>query len=311
MVFFTGIGGHRGMGCTDHDFYQPLRDIRHLPVENSLASLETALAAGADYVEMDAVMSADGVLFTLHNVVPKDHFFDAAAQPRGLLNTLPFDEIKKYKTGRFQRGGVTDIVAVLDMIAAKSPGTLPWKVNIEIKGVQGSGQPYETTDYLEKLSKAVRVSKMPAEQVLFSSFALQNVLCMTRLLPTAQYGMLFAEKPEARAIYADHADDRRYQYLPFDPATVQEVQDIWVAEAQKAARLAYVHPEVQTINPQMIPLIQRAGMGINCWALFETLTPERQQTYRDMLDMCQQNGVPMTIITDYIDPIRALTGRLS
>lgn len=305
MVFFTGIGGHRGRGCTDHDFYQPLRNIPHLPVENSLASIEAAFKAGADYVEIDAVMSGDDVLFTLHNVVPKDHFF-GERKPTDLLHKMKFSDIQRFKTGRFENGELSDLVTVLNTIAAHDPKTLPWGVNIEIKGVQGSGQPYETNDYLQRLSTSVHASKYPAERILFSSFSLQNVLRMTHLLPQAQYGMLFAERAEPRAVYADHQDDMRYQYLPFNSVFSQNVFDTWKQEAAAGVVLKYLHPETQTINAEMISLAKKQGLGINCWGLFEHITEERAELYRALLGQCRAADISMTIITDYIENIQAL-----
>src|SRR6218665_2753794 len=114
------IGGHRGLGCTDHDFYQKLRDIANLPVENTAESVQAAFVGRADYVEIDAVMSADGVLFTLHNVVVKDHFFGATF-PSAPLNTLPFADIATFKTGRHANGRIAPLSEVLSVVAKHSP----------------------------------------------------------------------------------------------------------------------------------------------------------------------------------------------
>lgn len=299
------IGGHRGMGCTDHDFYQPLRRIADLPVENTLASIETAFAAGADYVEVDAVMSGDGVLFTLHNVVPKDHFFDRVA-PGALLNTLPFDQIAGFGTGRPFTGRIDKLQDVLARIAQVSPRALPWDVNVEIKGVQGSGQPYETNDYLQRLADTVLHSGLAAERVLFSSFSLQNIMSMSRLLPAAQYGMLFAEKPEPRAIYADRGDDLAFQYVPFNPDFIGSVFARWGQDAAPDAALKYLHPEAMTITPATLDACRDRAAGINCWAIFEELTPARGQYYLDLAARCAAQGVALTVITDYIPEMKKL-----
>lgn len=305
MTQKIGIGGHRGMGCTDHDFYQSLRNISGLPVENTLASIEAAFAAGADYVETDAVMSGDGVLFTLHNVVPKDHFFDQAA-PTTLLNTLPFDQIAGFSTGRPFTGKIDTLQSVLARISGVTPRTLPWDVNVEIKGVQGSGQPYETNDYLQRLADTVQKSGLAIDRVLFSSFSLQNIMSMSRLLPGAQYGMLFAEKPEPRAIYADRGDDMAFQYLPFTPDFIGGVFGRWQRDAAPGVPLKYLHPEVMTISPAALTACHGKGVGINCWAIFEELAPERQQHYLALVARCDAAGVPLTIITDYIPEMKKL-----
>jgi glycerophosphoryl diester phosphodiesterase len=293
------LGGHRGMGCTDHSFYQK-RDITTLPVENTVDSVVQAFENGADYVEIDAVMSADGVLFSIHNVVPKDHFFDEGLPP-DLLNTMKFADIQKYRTGHGHNGKIQPLGEMLDAIAAKDPKTLPWAVNIEIKGVQGSGQNYEANDYLKKLVDVVRKSKLSPERVLYSSFSLANVVAMSHLMPESQFGMLFGEKPEPRAIYADHQDDRRYQYLPFNPAQIDFVVNSWKEEANPKAKLGYLHPEVATITSDTIANAAQYGLGINCWALFEEIDSQRRAMYDVLLGKMKENHIPFSIITDYLD----------
>lgn len=300
------IGGHRGLGCTDHDFYQPLRDIAALPVENTAESVKAAFAAGADYVEIDAVMSADGEIFTLHNVVPADHFFGAA--PAGHLNTLAFAEIQKFKTGRHANGRIAPLSETLALIAAASPKTLPWDVNIEIKGVQGSGQPLEANDFIHRLAAVVQASPVPPARVLFSSFALHNIIAMSQVLPQAQYGMLFGEKPESSPIYADRREDAACRYQPYHPAALEAVMAAWQGKtaqgAAQGAALSYVHPEFATLTPDSIMMAQAHGLGINSWALFEEMTPARKAAYMRIHDICEAEGVPFTVITDYVYAFR-------
>lgn len=293
------IGGHRGLGCTDHDFYQDIRPIADLPVENTSESVAAAFQAGADYVEIDAVMSSDGVVFTLHNVVPKDHFFGKVV-PRKLLNDLPFSEIERYYTGRGQNGTVSALEHVLRVIEAHDPKTAPFVVNIEIKGVQGSGQPYEVNDYLQRLAATIAETGFPVERVLFSSFALRNITAMSHLLPNAQYGMLFSEREFARSIYADHVDDISYQYLPFDQAHIGHVLNHWAMDASDKAKLSYFHPEVQSITSELIAEAAKISFGINCWALFEKLTEKRKARYQAIADECAAEKVFFSAITDFI-----------
>ena len=299
------LGGHRGMGCTDHDFFQDKRNTAALPVENTLDSITQAYELGADYIETDAVMSKDGILFTLHNVVPKDHFF-GPQQPADLLNILNFSEIEQYRTGRHHNGKVARLSEVLDRIADLDPETLPWAVNLEIKGVQGSGQNFENNDYLKRLAETVQESNLAPERVLWSSFSLENVIRMSHLSPTSSYGMLFGEKPEARAIYADHTTDPHYQYLPFDTASVDLVTQEWAAHAHPDTRMAYAHPEITTVTPAMIDIMRNRNMGLNVWALFEKFDTNRADLYRRTADHARKAGVPLTIITDYLPEIQGL-----
>ncbi len=299
------IGGHRGLGCTDHDFYQDLRPVRDLPVENTSESIVAAFAAGADYVEVDAVMSSDDVIFTLHNVVPRDHFFGPVVPP-DVLNHLPFSEIERYYTGRGQNGTVSALDHVLRVVEAHDPKTAPFAINIELKGVQGSGQPYEANDFLQAVATTIAETKFPVERILFSSFALKNITSMSHLLPNARYGMLFAEDEYARSIYADHVDDVSYQYLPFDPAYLGRVLDHWAMDGSDLAKLSYLHPEVQSITSAMIAEAGKLGLGINCWALFEKMTEKRIEKYRAAGKECAAEKVFFSVITDYISEMKAV-----
>lgn len=299
------LGGHRGMGCTDNDFYQSLRDIRNLPVENTLKSVQAAFTAGADYIETDAVMSADGVLFTLHNVVSKDHFF--GSMPPALLNTMPFRDIQQFSAGRFENGRIDNLKSILSVAAAAAPGRSRWKINIEIKGVQGSGQPFETNEYLQKLAETVEDSEMPEADILFSSFCLQNIITMSQLMPSASYGMLFAEKPEARGIYTDRTQDHLFQYLPFTPAMIERVYETW--QGQTDVALKYLHPEAMTVTPDALATAAYQGAGLNVWAIFEELTEARKEYYANLVRRCEEHNVPLTIITDYIAEMRDFLDR--
>lgn len=297
------LGGHRGFGCTDHDFYQDKRDIAALPVENTLASIKSAFAHGADYIETDAVMSKDGIIFTLHNVVPADHFF-ATQKPHDMLNKMNYAEIATYKTGRNHNGIITPIHDVLNYIATADRKTLPWAINIEIKGVQGSGQDYEDNYYLQNLVQTVHQSNLPADRILWSSFCLENIIRMSHALPMSRYGMLFSEKSDLAAIYADHQDDLRYSYMPFQAEHIDAVYQTWQTAAHPDAALQYVHPEILTVSPDTIRHIVQYGMGINSWALFETLNEDRQTVYQKAVQLAAQYNVPFTVITDYLDDMK-------
>jgi glycerophosphoryl diester phosphodiesterase len=304
---FLKLGGHRGFGCTDHDFYQTLRDTLHLPPENTIESIRMAFEHGADYVEIDAMQSADGKIFVLHNVLPEDHFFDPQMRPSAKLNTLSFAEIQKYTTGRSRMGRVSLLDDVLNVIADLDPKTLSWAVNIEIKGVQGSRQAYERTNFLEKLADTVKTSPLDPTRVLFSSFTPQNILRMSHLLPQTSFGMLFCEHNlPYRPIYADHWLDSRYQYLQFNAGTVEEIVDLWQKEAHPEALLGFLHPEAQTVTDEMIDITTGLGMGLNTWARFEQLDDSRRNHYKHLAQYAHARNVPFTVITDYLPEMKKL-----
>jgi glycerophosphoryl diester phosphodiesterase len=53
------IGGHRGMGCTDHPFTLKRPQPDTSPTENTAQSVKQALQKGCDFVEVDVVLTKD------------------------------------------------------------------------------------------------------------------------------------------------------------------------------------------------------------------------------------------------------------
>lgn len=298
------IGGHRGMGCTDHAFYAERRVLEALPVENTVESVRAAFAAGADFVEIDAVLLADGTVAVVHNVVPADHFFgaDAPVQP---LNRLGWAAVKDCASGRLGTGRLARLDEVLAAVAASDPGTAPYAVNIELKGVQRSAQGWDGHELAEAVAGVVKASGMAVERVLFSSFALANVVAMAGRLPAAQYGMLFYEKDGLEAIYSDDNGDWRLQALPFERVMAERVLEAF-ASAETGARLGWVHPEVETVDEAMVQWVAEKGLGLNTWGLLEAWDEPARARYARLLAMTGE--VPVGVITDYVGEMRCLEG---
>lgn len=274
------LGGHRGCGCTDHEFYS-FRG-RQIPVENTLRSFELAFSMGASYIETDAVMSSDGVVFCMHSVIPGDHFFGGG--PKMLLNRLPFREIRKHKTGRQANGEVAEMTAVNGILPEVTG--VPFNINIEIKGVQGSGQQFDE-GFVNKLADSV--SSFHTKSILWSSFALENLLEMAERLPESSYGMLFSEKAETRALYQNFEKSRRHQFLPFDRRHIEFVLETF------GCRPIYLHPESKTILPEISDLRENI-LGINSWSLF-ALPPDPGPEYPEWIFHSH--------ITDYLDSVNS------
>lgn len=299
------IAGHRGMGCTDHENYSH-RDLENLPVENTAQSFTAAYKQGkAAYIELDVVESVDKVLFTIHNVVPKDHFFEDSIPSKPLNQTL-FEEINRTKTGRLHTGEVCRFSEALEISAENDPKTVPWAVNVELKGVQGSGQPYEANDYLNRVAETIKESSLPPERVLFSSFSLENIIRMSDMLPEARYGMLFNENDDVADIYADHKDEPPYQYLPFNVSQINYVCEHWEKHANPQAKLGFFHPETLTIGEAELDVAAKKGMGINCWAIFEKYDKNRAEIYKNTIAKATTRKIPFTAITDYLPEMQEL-----
>jgi glycerophosphoryl diester phosphodiesterase len=308
--------GHRGLGCTDHAFYQDLRDIKNLPVENTLASFEAAYKAGASAFETDVCISADGVPFVLHNTVPADHFFGEGNIPLQLLNHLTWDEIARYKTGRFQNGMVARLDETLDLIARYDDKKLPFAVNLELKHLSGSKQAYQKDDFIARVADVVAQSSVATERVLYSSFAGHLVLGMTHAQPQAQFAFLTreykdgdAQDPAKIGVYTNHQDDPLYQYLPFNQNTMDVLEKAWGREAHPQARnqnrWVAMHPEIRTVTEPMLDLMGKRKLAVNAWALLEGPN-DFVDLYRIMFAKADQKHISCHVMNDYADKMKLL-----
>lgn len=187
------LGGHRGCGCTDHEYTLNQRPQRKIPTENTLESIKNAFSQGADFVEIDVILTKDDIPLSIHNVKPNDHFFKT--KPKKYLNLLDYNQIKEYKTGRKGQGDIAKLEEILKLpeIQSSSLDHCPFKLNIELKGVQSSDQKYDGESLIPLTAKTISKSEVDQNRILLSSFCLENIIQMSQLLPNAHYGMLFCE----------------------------------------------------------------------------------------------------------------------
>jgi glycerophosphoryl diester phosphodiesterase len=287
------IGGHRGFGCTDHEFYAIRRTFEDLPVENTLKSVLKAFNSGADFVEIDAVQSLDGRIFLLHSVVPSDHIFHGY-EPEKPLNRLDWAEISRLKTGRNGTGEICLLREALGAIKVHDPKTSNFAVNIELKGNQGSGQE-EPESFIENVIFEIAASGLRADRILFSSFSLETIIRMAKLLPEASYGMLFF--PTGAGTIA------------FDMKGVTFVETEFGHHRSGKTPELYLHPEVTALSDEMLTSLGRRGRKFNTWPLFEELTPKTIDNYRRLFSLAVENNIHLGVITDYIDEMRQLLNR--
>lgn len=129
---------------------------------------------------------------------------------------------------------------------------------------------------------------------------------MANLLPTAQYGMLFYEKPAPEDIYSAPLASFNHQTLAFNPKTVVHVQAAFSAHAPASAKLAYLHPEITTFTPATMVNLAKQGYAFNTWGLAERMDAPRTNLYRDFISPARAHNISWGIITDDIGAVREL-----
>lgn len=147
----------------------------HAP-ENTLLSLDTGIAMGAQAVEFDVQLHPSGELLLLH-----DLRVDRTTNGKGLLADLSFDALRRLDAGRGQH--LPTLEEALDLIANRV-----W-VNIEIKTWGGTGAA------IARVVRQYVADGWPAERFLVSSFHLPELYEFREAAPEIPVGVLYCGIP--------------------------------------------------------------------------------------------------------------------
>lgn len=146
--------------------------------ENTLAAFELALRQGADAIELDAKLTADGQVVVIH-----DQTVDRTTEGTGRVKDLTLAELRKLDAGsHFDFAFRGELIPTLDEVF-KAVGQLAF-INVELTNYSSP------TDSLpEKVATLVKRHKI-ARRVMFSSFNPFALIRARRLLPEVPIGLL-------------------------------------------------------------------------------------------------------------------------
>jgi glycerophosphoryl diester phosphodiesterase len=146
--------------------------------ENTLAAFRLALEQGADGIELDAKLSADGEVVVIH-----DQTVDRTTQGKGRVNQLAISELKKLDAGSWKGDAFTgEKIPTLAEVFASVGGKL--KINVELTNYSSP------QDGLPEKALALVQEYHLEDSVLFSSFLLSNLAAVRRVWPEAPVGIL-------------------------------------------------------------------------------------------------------------------------
>ncbi len=193
--------------------------------ENTLAAFRAAVEAGADRVEFDVLLTADGVPVVIH-----DRDLDRTTTGRGPVRGRTLAEVRALDAGRwFAPRFAGERVPTLDETLAACRGRIA--VNVEIKGEAVEPGPAGEGEGVEaKVVGALRRHGMTAAAVVssFEPLALERV---RRLAPEIALESLYdgkrLEGRGPRAVCAA-AGSRAFN------CSLEEVTEAWIAEAHAA-----------------------------------------------------------------------------
>ena len=160
--------------------------------ENTLPAFEMAIAAGADVVEFDVRMTADGVAVVMH-----DPDVSRTTNGHGLVRDLPLLELGRLRI-RTSSGALTEVPTLLEALACLSGRAA---VDVEIKNIPGEPDFDETTEL------AVEATIRALEDVgfvgpaLLSSFNPLSIARARELAPGIPTGLLTTEDVDGRVAF--------------------------------------------------------------------------------------------------------------
>lgn len=169
-----------------------------LEPENTLVAFESALRAGADVVELDVRLTADGVPVVLH-----DPDVAATTDGTGFVHEMSLDQVKRLNAGG--EGGarqeVPTLAEALDLLASHGAGA-----NLEVKNLPGEpafDSPEESI--LRSALDTLGASRFRGP-VLVSSFNWLTIERCKELAPEASTGFLTVAPIDAWAalVYVRH-----------------------------------------------------------------------------------------------------------
>jgi glycerophosphoryl diester phosphodiesterase len=170
--------------------------------ENTLAAFEAAIAAGADMIELDARLSADGVA-----VVSHDADVAGTTDGTGPINELTLDQIRRLDAGRGRadratsqgrRHGIPTLREALELAAGRI------QVDIEVKNLPGEPD-FDSPDEACAIEVMRVIDDLRLrDSVLVSSFNWLSIERVRELAPDVRTGFLThpAIDPRAALAYA-------------------------------------------------------------------------------------------------------------
>ncbi len=210
--------------------------------ENTLAAFRAALALGADMVELDVHLTADGRLAVIH-----DESIDRTCDGRGFICEMTLAEIQSFDAGIWRGPGFAgERVPSLEEVLAFTRGRA--RVNVEVKGgLERSRRGASAAEVVGPLLAALDASGTRNE-VLVSSFDAPALRAIRAAAPDLALGVLLEARVEGPAGFRP---DRLAPYL----ALAREVGAV------------SLHPYWRFTGRRLVDAAHAAGLAVYPWTV--------------------------------------------
>jgi len=152
-------------------------DFAHAP-ENTLPSFQQALQKGADGVELDAKLTADGHVIVIH-----DPTVDRTTDGKGRVTSLPLEAVRKLDAGKWfnEKFTGTKVPLLEEVFAIVGKDKM---INIELTNYSSprDGLVVKVCELVKRHNNC--------GQILFSSFFPSNLKIAAQILPEVPRGLL-------------------------------------------------------------------------------------------------------------------------
>jgi glycerophosphoryl diester phosphodiesterase len=202
--------------------------------ENTLVACRLAHDMGADGVELDVQLTADG-----HVVVIHDETLDRTTTGRGPVGTRTLRELKALDASNGREGYEGEPIPTLDEVLALV-GPTGMTLNIELKN---SVEPYPGLE--QAVLRIVEAAGM-AERVIYSSFNHISATQLARSSQPSRVGLLFSDVLAEPWDYAQRLDmaalHPHWKYVQFVPETIERCHalgmaiNVWTVDSPEMVR---------------------------------------------------------------------------
>lgn len=168
------------------------RGFKRLYPENTMASFEAAIRAGAHMIELDVTLSRDRKMVVIH-----DDTLDRTTDGKGFVQETDLTEILKLDAGSWfdPRFKGEKVPTLEEVVACCGRRTF---INIEIK--ESAYEPEERPDCIEQQIVSLIQSSECAHQVLLSSFQPEILFRIAKLDSRLLLGFL-TEETDAESVF--------------------------------------------------------------------------------------------------------------
>jgi len=204
-------------------------DKTHAP-ENTLAAFKLAAEKGADAIEFDVKLSADGQVIVLH-----DQTVDRTTNGKGNVSKLPFALLRDLDAGtwfseQFRGETIPTLEEVFETVGKRLD------MNIEL-----TNYATPSDDLVAKVVKLVKKHNVQ-DRTLFSSFFTRNLRKVRLFLPEVPRGLL----------------------------TMPGLVGFWGRAFGWRGDYFALHPFMAEVNPGLIHRVHAAGKRIHVWTVNST-----------------------------------------